>query len=101
MSRRRCTKPVKCDPALLQLARATFIEKLASRLEPVLTDFGEFKSVSGFKDPEFIRQFGPGLERMSEAQLVNQALMLLTRQVATAPPGKTGIPLFDDLQSQA
>ena len=93
-------KPVKCDPALLQLARATLIEKLSPRLEPVLTDAGDFKSVSGFKDPEFIQQFGPGLERMSESQLVNQALMLLTKQVASAPPGKTGISLFDDLPSQ-
>ena len=93
-------KPVKCDPALLQLARATLLEKLSPRLEPVLTDFGGFKSVSGFKDPEFIQQFGPGLDRMSESQLVNQALMLFTKQVASAPTGKTGIPLFDDLQSQ-
>lgn len=89
-------KPVKCDPALLQLARATLIEKLSPRLEPVLTDFGDFRSVSGFKDPEFVQQFGPGLERLSEAQLVNEALALLTKQVATAPPGKTGIPFFDE-----
>ena len=89
-------KPVKCDPALLRLARATLIEKLSPRLEPVLTDFGDFRSVSGFKDPEFVQQFGPGLERLSEAQLVNQALALLTKQVATAPPGKTGIPFFDE-----
>ena len=93
-------KPVKCDPALLQLARATLLEKLGPRLEPVLTDFGDFKSVSGFKDPEFIQQFGPGLERMSESQLVNQALILLAKQVACAPPGKTGLPLFDDLPSR-
>ena len=89
-------KPVKCDPALLQLARATLIEKLSPRLEPVLTDFGDFRSVSGFKDPEFVQQFGPGMERLSESQLVNQALTLLTKQVATAPPGKTGIPFFDE-----
>ena len=89
-------KPVKCDPALLQLARATLIDKLSPRLEPVLTDFGDFRSVSGFKDPEFVQQFGPGMERLSESQLVNQALTLLTKQVATAPPGKTGIPFFDE-----
>ena len=89
-------KPVKCDPALLQLARANLIEKLNPRLEPVLTTFEGFKSVSGFKDPEFIEQFGPGLERLSESQLVNQALILLAKQVASAPSGQTGIPLFDD-----
>ena len=93
-------KPVKCDPALIRLARATLIEKLSSRLEPVITDLGDYKSVSGFKDPEFVKQFGPGLERVSESQLVNQALAALTKQVASAPPGKTGIPFFDDLQDQ-
>ena len=54
-------KPVKCDPELLRLARATLIEKLGPRLEPVMSDFGGHKSVSGFKDPEFVRAFGPGL----------------------------------------
>ena len=88
-------KPVKCDPELLQLARATLIGKLGPRLEPVMTDFDGLKSVSGFKDPEFVRAFGPGLEKLTEAELVNQALTTLIRQAASAPPGKTGLPLFD------
>ena len=29
-------KPVKCDPAYLQMARAALIEKLRPRLEPVI-----------------------------------------------------------------
>ena len=52
-------KPVKCDPELLRLARATLIEKLGPRLEPVMSDFDGHKSVSGFKDPEFVKAFGP------------------------------------------
>ena len=47
-------KPVKCDPVYLQMARAALIEKLKPRLEPVLSDLGGIRSVSGFKDPEFI-----------------------------------------------
>ena len=53
-------KPVKCDPVYLQMARAALIEKLRPRLEPVLSDFGGIRSVSGFKDPEFIRVVWPG-----------------------------------------
>ena len=89
-------KPVKCDPELLRLARATLIDRLATRLEPVITDVAGLKSVSGFKDPEFVRAFGPGLEKLTETELVNQALTSLIKQAASAPPGKTGLPLFDD-----
>ena len=56
-------KPVKCDPVYLQMARAALIEKLKPRLEPVLSDLGGIRSVSGFKDPEFISAFGPGLDK--------------------------------------
>lgn len=89
-------KPVKCDPITLQLARAAVIEKLRPRLEPVLTDFGGIQSVSGFKDPEFVAEFGPGLIKFPDSELVNQALMLLAKHVAAAPTGKTGLPLFDE-----
>ena len=54
-------KPVKCDPVYLQMARAALIEKLKPRLEPVLSDLGGIRSVSGFKDPEFIKCVRPGL----------------------------------------
>ena len=88
-------KPVKCDPVYLQMARAALIEKLRHRLQPVLSDFGGVRSVSGFKDPEFIKAFGPGLDRLPDSELVNQALALLTEHVAAAPAGKTGLRLFD------
>ena len=88
-------KPVKCDPVYLQMARAALIEKLRSRLEPVLSDFDGVRSVSGFKDPEFIKAFGPGLDRLPDSELVNQALALLTEHVAAAPEGKTGLRFFD------
>ena len=88
-------KPVKCDPVYLQMARAALIEKLKPRLEPVLSDLGGIRSVSGFKDPEFIRAFGPGLDRLPDSELVNQALALLTEHVAAAPAGKTGLRFFD------
>ena len=88
-------KPVKCDPVYLQMARAALIEKLRPRLEPVLSDFGGVRSVSGFKDPEFIKAFGPGLDRLPDSELVNQALALLTEHVAAAPEGKTGLRFFD------
>ncbi len=95
-------KPVKCDPELLRLARATLIEKLGPPLEPVMTDFDGLKSVSGFKDPEFVRAFGPGLDRLPESEIVNQALLTLIKQASASPPGKTGLPIFDDepLQTQ-
>ena len=89
-------KPVKCDPELLRLARATLIEKLGPRLEPVMSDFDGHKSVSGFKDPEFVRAFGPGLDRLPESELVNQALLALIKQASVSPHGKTGLPFFDD-----
>ena len=44
-------KPVKCDPAYLQMARAALIEKLRPRLEPVMSDVGGVKSVSGAQGP--------------------------------------------------
>ena len=88
-------KPVKCDPAYLQMARAALIEKLRPRLEPVMSDVGGVKSVSGFRDPEFISVFGPGLAKLPDSALVNQALALLTEHVASAPTGKTGLPFFD------
>ena len=88
-------KPVKCDPAYLQMARAALIEKLRPRLEPVMSYIGGVQSVSGFKDPEFIGAFGPGLAKLPDSELVNQALVLLAGHVSAAPAGKTGLPFFD------
>ncbi len=88
-------KPVKCDPLFLQMARASLIEKLRPRLEPIFSDYGDMRSVSGFRDPDFIASFGPGLERVPDSELVNQALLHLAKHVAAAPPGETGLPLFD------
>ena len=62
----------------------------------MLSDLGGIRSVSGFKDPEFIRAFGPGLDRLPDSELVNQALVLLTEHVAALlRQGKTGLRFFD------
>ena len=89
-------KPVKCDPAILQIARAALIEKLRPRLQPVFSDYDDMRAVSGFKDPEFIELFGPGLEKVPDSELVNQALLHLAKHVAASPSGQTGLPFFDD-----
>ena len=94
-------KPVKCDPELLRLARATLIEQLSPRLQPVITQRGRTKTVSGFKDPEFVTAFGPGLEKLPESELVNQALLALIELTSSNPPGKTGLGYFDDEPRQA
>ena len=89
-------KPVKCDPVALQMARAALIEKLRPRLEPVLSESHGVRSVSGFKDEAFIAAFGPGLSKLPDSEILNQALLLLTERVAAAPPGKTGLRYFDE-----
>ena len=89
-------KPVKCNPMLLQMARATLLEKLRSRLEPEWSEFSNMRSVSGFKDPGFVAVFGPGLERFPDSELINQALLVFTEHVAAAPIDKTGLSFFDD-----
>ena len=94
-------KPVKCDPELLRLARATLIEQLGPRLEPVITEHNGHKSVSGFKDPDFVKTFGPGLDRLPESELVNQALVALIDRASSMPMGKTGLRYFDGEIMQA
>ena len=89
-------KPVKCDPVILQMARAALIEKLRPRLEPIFSEHDDMPAVSGFKDPEFIDVFGPGLERVPDSELVNQALLQLAKHVSSAPLGETGLSFFDD-----
>lgn len=98
-------KPVKCDEALLSAARSTLIEALRGRMAPVPSDengnfvdgaiTGRMATVTGFKDLEFVAAFGPGLHRLSDAALVNQALLALIERVRAAPAGKTGLCLFD------
>ena len=98
-------KPVKCDEGLLIAARSTLVEALKDRLEPMLRDEDgkrvdgpisrRMVTVTGFKDPKFVAAFGPGLHRLTDATLVNQALLTLIEQVDAAPSGKTGLELFD------
>ena len=87
-------KPVKCDPAILQIARAALIEKLRPRLQPVFSDYDDMRAVSGFKDPEFIELFGPGLEKVPDSELVNQALLHLAKHVAASPSGRNWTSIF-------
>ena len=89
-------KPVKCDPTILQMARAVLIEKLRPRLEPIFSNPDGMLAVSGFKDPEFIELFGPSLSRVPDSELVNQTLLQLAKHVAAAPLGETGLSFFDD-----
>ena len=98
-------KPVKCDEALLSAARSTLIEALKDRLAPTLEDengnsvdgaiAGRMVTVTGFKDPKFVAAYGPGLHRLTDATLVNQALLTLIDHVRAAPAGTTGLHLFD------
>lgn len=98
-------KPVKCDEALLSTARSTLIEALKDRLAPTLEDnsgnpvdgaiAGRMVAVTGFKDPKFVAAFGPGLHRLTDATLVNLALLTLIDHVRAAPAGTTGLNLFD------
>ena len=88
-------KPVKCDPELLRLARAALIEKLAPRLKPEIAEVDGVKTVTGFRDPEFVKTFGPGLEKLPDSQLVSQALLALVKQVSLAPAGLTGSQFLD------
>ena len=85
--------------------RSALIKALEDRLDPTLYDekgspvdcmeSGKNVVVTGFRDPDFVAAFEPGLQRLPNAELVNQALALLIRRVNAAPPGKTGMPCFD------
>ena len=98
-------KPVKCDEALLSTARSALIEAPKNRKAPVLEDetgnrvdgaiAGRMVTVTRFKDPEFVSAFGPGLHRLTDATLVDQALLTLIEHVSAAPAGKTRPNLFD------
>ncbi len=88
----------RCDAELLLSVCAALIEKLQERLEPTLgkmnirsgTTPTSLTSASDFVDPEFVAMFGPGLSRVANATLVNQALVLLLPQVQKRPRGRRG-----------
>ena len=52
--------------------------------------------MGGFADPQFVEEFGPGLHKLADSEIVTAALTLLIGHVATQPEGKTGLPLLDD-----
>ena len=86
-------------------ARSALIEAPKDRMAPVLEDetgnrvdraiAGRMVTVTGFKDPEFVSAFGPGLHRLTNATLVDQVLLTLIEHVSAALAGKTGLNLFD------
>ena len=83
-------KPVKAEESLLACARAVLIDKLAPRLA---LNAGPG---AGFADEAFVKRFGPGLHRLSDAAIVNAALGLLVEHVDRQPDGKCGLPLIDN-----
>ena len=84
-------KPVKVEESLLQCARGELIEKLTPRLALLGPPGG-----SSFVDEPFVKRFGPGLHRLSDAAIVNAALGLLVEHVENQPPGKCGLNFIDE-----
>ena len=46
-------------------------------------------------NPEFVKVFGVGMHKVSEARILDLALTALYEQIEAAPKGKTGLPWFD------
>lgn len=83
-------KPVKVDESALLAARGALIEKLSPRLELKGPPGNTF-----FVDEPFVRRFGPGLHRLSDAAIVSAALVVLIQHVERQPDGKSGLPMLD------
>lgn len=86
------TKPVRVQADLLQLVRTRILDQLEPRLERkrVGEDYR-------FSDANFVHFYGPGLERLSDTEIIMHALMLLDGHLREQPKGKVGIPLIDDI----
>ena len=50
---------------------------------------------SSFVDEPFVKRFGPGLHRLSDAAIVNAALGVLVEFVERQPVGKCGLGFID------
>ena len=83
-------KPVKVEESLLQCARGALIEKLTPRLA-----LQGPPGSSTFVDWPFVKRFGPGLHRLTDAAIVNAALGVLVELVERQPDGKCGLGFID------
>lgn len=102
-------KTYRLDDYTVDAARSVLLEQTRSRWEPIITDGADHQVdgpatsdtdhnvafVSSFADPAFVSAHGPGLARVSDADIIAQALRLMIDHVRHQPPGKTGLPLFD------
>lgn len=85
-------KPVKIEESLLVNARAAILEKLSPRLA-LSAGPGSGKD---FADEAFVKRFGPGLHRLTDAAIANAALGLLVDHVEEQPSGKCGLDFIDN-----
>lgn len=88
------TKNVKVDGTVLEMARDVVIRKAAPRLAPKVSEGG---SVGGFVDELFVREFGVGLHKLSDTELITAALTLVMEVAPEQPEGKTGLSILDNI----
>ena len=85
-------KAVKADPQALYAARWGLRCALAPRLAVAFDDAGEPTG----RDKAFAERVGHDLSKVTETQIVDTALHLLTSWLERQPEGKTGIDWFDE-----
>ena len=93
MNRMPATAPVRVSSGALRALRAALLDKLRDRLAVVTGPDSEYR----FRDPNFVRELGPGLDRLSDRWLVDLAVAGLTVAVRDAPPGTCGIEWIDNI----
>ena len=87
------TTPIRVNPDHLDLLRSAMLEKLGPRLKVVYDDDGD----PMFADFNFVRSCGAGLDKVSDTTLIHLALFQMFEIVKSAPVGRCGIPLIDDI----
>ena len=87
------TSPIRVNPDFLTILRDRMLEKLEPRLRVQYDDGGAAR----FADPNFVRQVGRGLEKISDSFIIHAALMDLDERMRAVPKGQCGIPLIDDI----
>lgn len=87
------TSPIRVNPDFLTVLRDRMLEKLEPRLRVQRDESGEAR----FADPNFVRQVGRGLEKVSDSLIIHAALMRLDEDMRSVPVGQCGIPLIDDI----
>ena len=87
------TKAVQVDPKLLYKARITLLGKLHPKLENTFDANGQPTDY----DKDFAKRVGPGLTKVTESRIVDEALKLLIEHVSSPDhaEGQTGLAWFD------